>query len=146
MNRRLTKQRRQILEIVQSACYHPTAEQVYLLAKKTIPGISVGTVYRNLDLLTADGRLRKIDIPGEPARYDADLKPKAYFVSRPNGVIYDIPLSSDFLKKALGKQSAIGRIDDFSLVVFGIAKESVTERGIRKGRVSQFLNCKTVNF
>ena len=136
MLRRLTKQRRQILEIVQAACYHPTAEQVHTLAKRPIPGISVGTVYRNLDLLTADGHLRKIDIPGEPARYDADKAPKAYFVSRPNGVIYDIPLSPDFLKKSLGAQSIIGRIDDFSLVVFGEAKAGVKERKNRKGQLS----------
>jgi Fe2+ or Zn2+ uptake regulation protein len=135
MNRRLTKQRQQILEIVKAACYHPTAEQVHMLAKRTIPGISVGTVYRNLDLLTADGLLRKIDIPGEPARYDADKTPKAYFVSRPNGVIYDIPLSSEFLAKTLGKQSVIGRIEDFSLVVFGEAKEGVKERKMRKGQI-----------
>jgi len=137
MQRRLTKQRSQILEIVKSACYHPTAEQVHTLAKRPIHGISVGTVYRNLDLLTADGLLRKIDIPGEPARYDADLKPKAYFVSRPNGTIYDIPLPSDFLPKTLGKQAVIGRIDDFSLVVFGEAKASAAERKNRKGQLKQ---------
>ena len=135
MKRRLTKQRQQILEIVQSACYHPTAEQVHTLAKRPIPDISVGTVYRNLDLLTADGMLRKIDIPGERTRYDADLKSKAYFVSRPNGVIYDIPLSSKFLAKTLGKQSIIGRIDDFSLVVFGEAKAGAKERKMRKGQL-----------
>jgi Fe2+ or Zn2+ uptake regulation protein len=137
MQRRLTKQRQQILEIVKFACYHPTAEQVHGLAKRPIPGISVGTVYRNLDLLTAEGLLRKIDIPGEPARYDADKTPKAYFVSRPNGIIYDIPLSSDFLTKSLGKQSVIGRVDDFSLVVFGEAKEGMTERRNRKGQLKQ---------
>ncbi len=135
MTRRLTKQRQQILEIVQSACYHPTAEQVHTLAKRPIPGISVGTVYRNLDLLTADGLLRKIDLPGEPARYDADLKPKAYFVSRPTGTIYDILLSSDFLTKALEKQSVVGRIDDFSLVVFGEAKAGTKELMNRKGQI-----------
>jgi Fe2+ or Zn2+ uptake regulation protein len=135
--RRLTKQRQLILEIVQSACYHPTAEQVHVLAKRPIPGLSVGTVYRNLDLLTADSLVRKIDIPGEPARYDADLNPKAYFVSKSTGALYDIPLSDDFLRQVLGSHPTIKRIDDFNLVVFGEMKEGAKERKYRKGQLAK---------
>ena len=137
MNRRLTKQRQQILEIVRSACYHPTAEQIHQLAQKTMPNLSVGTVYRNLDILHGLKLIKRIDIPGEPARYDADPSHKAYFVCKDKGSIYDLDLNAESLSKLLKDHPAIQRIDDFSLVVFGTSKENQAERKMRKGKLNQ---------
>jgi Fe2+ or Zn2+ uptake regulation protein len=132
---RLTPQRRLILDLVRSACYHPTADQIHQLAQKPLPKISVGTVYRNLDFLCAQKQIKRIDIPGQPARYDADLTNKAYFVSRDKGSIYDLDLDTATLSKLLTGHPAIESVDDFSLVVFGTARESQTERRMRKGKI-----------
>ncbi len=140
MKSRLTQQRKLILDVIQAACYHPTAEQIHQLAQKSMPNLSVGTVYRNLDVLRDEKRIKRIDIPGEPARFDADPSHKAYFVCRDKGSIYDLDLDAATLSKLLKDHPAIQRIDDFSLVVFGTAKDTMTERGMRKGRVNQFLN------
>ena len=137
---RLTPQRRLILGVVKSACYHPTADQIHQLVHRQIPNISVGTVYRNLDVLASQRLIQKIDIPGEPARFDADPGHKAYFVCRDKGAIYDLDLDPALLSKILKAHPAIDTIDNFSLVVFGIAKDSASERRMRKGRVNQFLN------
>lgn len=132
---RLTKQRKLILDVVKSACYHPTADQIYSLVKKKLPTISVGTVYRNLDVLTGQNFIRRIDIPGEPVRFDADLKNKAYFVCKNKGVIYDLEVDALEIKKLFKGQSAIDSIDDFTILLFGTSKTDSSELLLRKGQL-----------
>jgi Fe2+ or Zn2+ uptake regulation protein len=130
---RLTKQRKLVLEVVKSACYHPTADQIYGLVKKKLPSISVGTVYRNLEVLNKQKLIRQIDIPGEPMRFDVESKNKAYFVCKNKGVIYDLKIDPKKVKKLFKNESAIDSIDDFNILLFGSSKESSGERGLRKG-------------
>ena len=42
---------------------HPSADTVYALVRKEQPTISLGTVYRNLNLLVREGMLQKISFP-----------------------------------------------------------------------------------
>lgn len=67
---RMTGQRRLILEAVLRADDHPTAMQVYERVAASMPNVSLTTVYRNLNRLTADGKIRRITIPNEPDRFD----------------------------------------------------------------------------
>ena len=39
---------------------HPTADMVYQSIREELPNISLGTVYRNLSLLTSLGKIMKI--------------------------------------------------------------------------------------
>ncbi len=133
---RLTKQRKLILEVIKSACYHPTADQIYQLVKKQLPTISVGTVYRNLDVLTEQNLIKRIDIPGSPVRFDADLSDKAYFVCKEKGAIYDIEIDRSQLNKILPKKSVVAISDSFNLVIFGTSKNEQFERNLRKGQIS----------
>ena len=72
-NIRMTKQRRVILEELRRVTVHPTADEIYESVKKKMPGISLGTVYRNLELLCRTGTVRRIEQGGSPMRYDGDL-------------------------------------------------------------------------
>lgn len=132
---RLTPQRKMILSVIQSACYHPTAEQIFSLVKKRLPAISMGTVYRNLDILTQQGEIHRIDIPGEPVRFDADRKNKAYFVCKNKGVIYDLKIDAKKLKSLI-QCNCIDSIDDFHILLFGISKNIGTEKEMRKGTLN----------
>lgn len=67
--RRNTKQRAMILEAVRRSHAHPSAEQIYLEVRSRSPRISRGTVYRNLNLLSEMGEVRRLDMPGAE-RYD----------------------------------------------------------------------------
>lgn len=49
---------------------HPTAAELHQLAKRRLPRLSLGTVYRNLELLANSGQIRKLDTGGGEARYD----------------------------------------------------------------------------
>ena len=133
---RLTTQRKFILEVIQSTCYHPTADQIFKLTKKRLSKISIGTIYRNLDILTEQGLIKRIDIPNEPVRYDADLKNKAYFVCKNKGAIYDLKIDSEKIKSLI-ECDCIDEIDDFNIILFGTSKSSVSERSLRKGQVKK---------
>ncbi len=134
---RLTKQRKLILGVVKSTCYHPTAEQIYKLAKKNLPKISVGTVYRNLDVLVDQNLIKRIDIPGEPVRFDADLTHKAHFVCKRKGVIYDLKIDKEKLAELIGEETFIEEIDDFNILLFGSSKTDPSERSLRKGQLTK---------
>ena len=41
---------------------HPTAEVIYSHVRRIIPDISLGTVYRNLNVLVENGYIRKLNI------------------------------------------------------------------------------------
>ena len=68
--RRMTQQRRVILEELREMKQHPTAEEVYWVVRERLPKISLGTVYRNLDVLSNEGEIRRLDWAGAKARYD----------------------------------------------------------------------------
>ncbi len=70
---RMTDQRRVILEELRGTVAHPTADELYRTVRKRLPKISLGTVYRNLDILTKAGLIHKLDFGAGQSRYDADL-------------------------------------------------------------------------
>ena len=133
---RLTQQRRSILSLIKSACYHPTAEQIHALVKKKLPAISVGTVYRNLDVLERESLIRKISLPNQPARYRAGGKNVAYFVCRKTGAIYDLEIDPKKIVRLLMGHPAVDSVEDFSLLAFGLAREGHNEPRLRKGRLN----------
>lgn len=70
---RMTPQRRVILEELRKLSTHPTADELYGIVRKRLPRISLGTVYRNLDLLSKSGAICRLQVSGSPARFDGDL-------------------------------------------------------------------------
>ena len=70
---RYSKQRELVLQKVEQLCDHPTAEEIFDLAAKECPGLSLGTVYRNLNSLVDAGRVRRVSIPGKADRFDHTL-------------------------------------------------------------------------
>ena len=57
---RYSKQRELVMQTVENLCDHPTAEEIYDTAAKECPGLSLGTVYRNLNSLVEAGRVRRV--------------------------------------------------------------------------------------
>jgi Fe2+ or Zn2+ uptake regulation protein len=92
--RRDTRQRALVYAIVAASPSHPTAEWVYAQARRRMPRISLGTVYRNLQVLAREGKIRAIDAWGKTTRYDADLSSHHHFVCTECGAIRDVPKPS----------------------------------------------------
>jgi Fur family transcriptional regulator, ferric uptake regulator len=74
-SQRHSRQRQVILEELQKLTSHPTAVGLYQIVRERLPKVSLGTVYRNLDLLTRAGIIQKLEFGGEEARFDGNLAP-----------------------------------------------------------------------
>ena len=70
----ITKQRQVILEELKKTTSHPTADEVFLMVRQRLPKISLGTVYRNLELLSENGVIQKLDWSGRQRRYDGTFE------------------------------------------------------------------------
>jgi Fur family transcriptional regulator, ferric uptake regulator len=70
---RNTRQRQVILEELQKLNTHPTAAGLYAIVRRKIPKISLGTVYRNLELLNRMEMIQKLDCSSGEARYDGTV-------------------------------------------------------------------------
>ncbi|MBI4596271.1 MAG: transcriptional repressor [Candidatus Tectomicrobia bacterium] len=68
--KRLTDQRKAILEILASTTSHPTVDTIYERVKKLIPNISLGTVYRNLGILRDQNLILELNLTRGLSRYD----------------------------------------------------------------------------
>ncbi len=87
---RNSKQRETILKIVKESDDHPTADMVYNRARVLINNISLGTVYRNLNLLSEQGLIKKFKIVGDNERFDKTIIMHSHFVCKCCGKVVDI--------------------------------------------------------
>ena len=69
-NLRMTEQRRVILEELRRRNDHPSADELYERVRTRLPRISLGTVYRNLEILSALGEIQKLELSGSLKRFD----------------------------------------------------------------------------
>ncbi|MBW1728867.1 MAG: transcriptional repressor [Deltaproteobacteria bacterium] len=66
----MTKQRQVILEELRQLKTHPSADEIYKVVRRRLPRISLGTVYRNLEVLAKMGEIQKLELSGSIKRYD----------------------------------------------------------------------------
>ncbi|MEO6939117.1 MAG: transcriptional repressor [Candidatus Kapaibacterium sp.] len=119
--RRSTNQRTVVLEVVKRSHSHPSAEEVYRVAKRKLPSLSLGTVYRNLGLLVEDGRIREVQFIGGAARYDGMTEQHEHFVCTKCGAVHDLPrsLETKLIKKRGGPlRNAL--VTDYRLDLYGL--------------------------
>ena len=91
--KRYSRQRELIYQTLCGTDEHPTAEMVYRWLKPENPSLSLGTVYRNLNLLADEGVIRRMAFPVE--RYDARTAPHPHFCCDRCGGVYDLDLPYD---------------------------------------------------
>ena len=80
--RKHSRQRDAILKNLSSRLDHPTADMIYRDLREEYPRISLGTVYRNLNLLAELGQIRKIHCEGGTEHYDYDTSDHCHFVCK----------------------------------------------------------------
>jgi Fur family ferric uptake transcriptional regulator len=92
---RKTKQREVILDELAKLRTHPSADELYGLVKKRLPRISLGTVYRNLDVLSREGIIQRIETAGSQRRFDADTGDHEHIRCIRCGRINDLEVGPD---------------------------------------------------
>ncbi len=92
---RHSKQRDRILEILMGTTTHPTATWIYNVLKNEFDGLSLGTIYRNLNILIEQGHVKKIDFGSTFDRFEARIKPHYHFICEKCNRIYDLDVPVD---------------------------------------------------
>jgi Fur family transcriptional regulator, peroxide stress response regulator len=88
-----TRQRKLILLILKGTRAHPTADWIYEEARKKIPRISKGTVYRNLTILIEKGEIKELNLSGTITRYEAKQPFHYHFRCEQCGKIEDVNIA-----------------------------------------------------
>ena len=100
-----SRQRECIKEFLADRFDHPTAETIYLNVKKEFPNISLGTVYRNLSLLTNQGLIRKLSTGIGPDRFDGNTSPPYHVLCTECGSVLDLDMENiDHINTLAGSQ------------------------------------------
>jgi len=87
--RRSTRQLEAVWEAIREESSHPTADQIYEKVRAVIPNISLGTVYRNLQKLVAEGKLQVVTL-GRTQRFDPMVQRHEHFICERCGRVYDV--------------------------------------------------------
>jgi Fur family ferric uptake transcriptional regulator len=87
---RMTCQRQIILEELRKVKTHPTADEVYQMVRQRLPRISLGTVYRNLEILSKSGMVLKLELGGSQRRFDGAVQSHYHVRCSRCGCVQDV--------------------------------------------------------
>ena len=111
-----------MLDVLKASHEHPNAEEVYLAVKQQLPDISLGTVYRNLNLLEEMGQIIRIQTGIGGDRFDAVTRMHPRLLCTGCGGVSDLDCQIDkepeLLRQAL--QTSGAQIQDVQIRAWGI--------------------------
>ncbi len=92
MKYKRSKQRERMLELLGQAAIHPTADWLYQNLKNEFPNLSLGTVYRNLNILVEQNLIQKLPFGSTHDRYEIIKNPHYHLVCEQCGCIIDFDM------------------------------------------------------
>lgn len=117
--RRKTTQRETILEELKKVDTHPTADDIYSIVRKKIPKISMGTVYRNLEILAKTGLIKRFPVDGV-MRFDAKINRHYHIRCTKCGKLEDVDLEIAHQIEQVAANNTNFLINGFKLEFLGI--------------------------
>ena len=90
---RFTPQREHVYDVLLQERDHPTAEQVFMRAKKEMADISMATVYNCLDALVKCGLVKQVNLDRGAMRFCPNMHEHCHFYCESCGAVYDIDLT-----------------------------------------------------
>lgn len=115
-----SRQRESIKEFLANRYDHPTADVVYENIKQIYPNISLGTVYRNLGLLTELGEVQKITTGDGKDHYDGNTEPHYHFICQDCGSLIDLEMESIDMVQDVASKNFDGQINGYSVLFYGV--------------------------
>ncbi|MEZ4333713.1 MAG: transcriptional repressor [Myxococcota bacterium] len=88
--RHRSRQRERLLHHLRRTTAHPTAAEIHAALRSSLPALALGTVYRNLELLVAEGRVHEVPTASGALRYDGRLDPHDHFECEACGRLFDV--------------------------------------------------------
>jgi Fur family peroxide stress response transcriptional regulator len=99
--RKHSSKRDAILRVIRSTTSHPGAQWIYEKLKPRIPDLSLGTVYRNINLFRHEGLVMSVGVVNGEERFDGVVEPHPHLVCGGCGKVMDLPCPDDHIAHAL---------------------------------------------
>lgn len=102
---KLTPQRREIIKLLARDLSHPGARDILRKVRKTVPRISMSTVYYTLDMMKREGLIQELEYYNTDNRYDINTANHINLVCTQCGKITDFTGDLSPLSKTVEKES-----------------------------------------
>jgi Fur family peroxide stress response transcriptional regulator len=122
---RFTSQRRCVYDVLLQKRDHPTADEVFLRARKAMPEISQATVYNCLDALAQCGLARQVSLERGATRFCPNMEEHCHYYCDACGTVFDVALAAD---SAIVPRPKGFKIDHYDIAVHGVCAECAGKR------------------
>lgn len=131
-----SRQRQAIIDFLKTRKDHPTAEIIYNNIREQYPNISMGTVYRNLKLLSENGTILKINLEGDSTHFDGFTHPHFHFFCKECKSLLDIEIDPDSIYSInkIAQEHFDGIIESQISVFYGTCKSCQISHSITKAQ------------
>jgi Fe2+ or Zn2+ uptake regulation protein len=117
-----------MLELLQNTEKHPSADWIYDQLKREFPNLSMGTVYRNLNILMDQGLVRKLEFGSTFDRFDARTEHHYHFICEQCGKIVDLDITVDAGLEEQARKATGYLIRWHRIEFFGLCDECAADR------------------
>jgi Fur family peroxide stress response transcriptional regulator len=122
---RFTPQRQQVYDVLLQKRDHPTAEEVFIRSKKTMPDISMATVYNCLDALVQCGLVRQVQLERGATRFCPNMEEHCHYYCDECGTVFDVALTGN---SAVVPRPKGFKIDHYEIAVHGLCAECAKKK------------------
>ena len=113
---RFTSQRRCVYDALLQKRDHPTADEVFIRAKKAMPEISHATVYNCLDALVQCGLARQVSLERGATRFCPNMAEHCHYYCDACGEVFDVMMPAD--TASMPKPKGF-KVDHYDIAVHG---------------------------
>ena len=118
------RKRDAILHYLQSVTDHPSAEKVFTQLKAQIPDLSMGTVYRNLNLFKQQGLAVSVATVKGVERFDGNTGPHVHFICQECDAVIDLmEMEIPESLKSVAENSCGGQVAECQLSFTGLCHD-----------------------
>ena len=122
---RLTPQRQQVYDVLLQKRDHPTADEVFMRAKRAMPEISHATVYNCLDALVQCGLARQVTLERGATRFCPNMEEHCHYYCDTCGSVFDVALAAD---STIVPRPKGFEIEHYDIAVHGVCAECAGRR------------------
>ena len=122
IRKRVTRQMAAVYDALRGDESHPSADEIYRRVRRKCARVSLGTVYRNLQKLSDEGKIRALILGDRVARYDPLVTEHDHFVCQACGRVQDLFLERDRRLDLTPLLEAGLQVSSHSLAIYGLCR------------------------
>lgn len=121
-----SRQREAIIQYLGSTTTHPTAETIYENISKIYPNISLGTVYRNLNLLVSQNQILRLSCGDGKDRFDGNPTPHNHFLCTQCHLVLDLDMEPIDHINIIANAKFHGKVEGHVTYFYGLCEECLS--------------------